>query len=134
MLDDRLHRARRLLGHAASAYGSELREAQEVQACIADAVIEAFAIESGIARAEKIAARGDGRAALAADIVHVYVSDAADRIASAARHVVAALAGQGRGESLAATVQPLLQYSGVDVIAARRRIADAVIAQKQSVF
>ena len=123
-----------LLGHAASAYGSELREAQEVQACIADAVIEAFAIESGIARAEKIAARGDGRAALAADIVHVYVSDAADRIASAARHVVAALAGQGRGESLAATVQPLLQYSGVDVIAARRRIADAVIAKKQSVF
>ena len=35
---------------------------------IADVVIETYAIESAIARAEKMAARGDGRAALAADI------------------------------------------------------------------
>jgi len=135
---DFLARAKRLvvglLGHAASAYGGGFREAQEVQACIADAVIEVLAIESGIARAEKIAARGDGRAALAADIVRVYVSEAADRIAAAARHVVAALAGQNGGDSLAPKVQPLVQYSGVDVIAAGRRIADAVIAKKQAPF
>jgi hypothetical protein len=38
-----------------------------------------------------MAAAGDGRAALAADIAAVYVNDASDRVAAAARQVVAAL-------------------------------------------
>ncbi len=124
-------RARRiaigLLGHAAETYGDALKEAQEVQAQIADVVIEVYAIESAIARAEKMAARGDGAAALAADAVRVYASDAADRIASAARQAAAALSAAGADESLPATVQRLAAATAVDTIAARRRIADAVV-------
>ena len=91
-------------------------------------------MDSGIARAEKIAGRGDGRAPLAADIVRVHVSEAADRIASAAKQVVAALVARGVDESLAAGVQPLLHHDSIDTISTRRRIAQAVIEAGRAPF
>jgi len=119
--------ARGLLGQASSTYASELKDAQEVQAQIADVIIEVFAIESGLARAEKMAGRAHSRAGLAADVVRVYVSEAADRIASAARQVVAALSASSGDSSLAARVEPLTRHAALDTIAVRRRIAHAVI-------
>ena len=128
---DFLGRAKRLavglLRLAASTYAGELSDAQEVQAQIADVIIEVFAIESGIVRAEKMAARGDSGAAPAEDAVRVYVSEAADRIASAARQVVAALSARSGDTSLADRIQPFTRHPGLDAIAARRRIAQAVI-------
>ena len=116
-----------LLGHAAVAYGDRLKDAQEVQAQIADITIEAYAVESGIARAEKLAGRGDSRAAVAADIARVYTSEASDRVAVAGKQVAAALGAAGVDASLAGTVHRVATHSPVDAIAARRRIADAVI-------
>ena len=117
-----------LLGSASAVYGDTLKDEQEVLAQIADVIIETYATESGVARAEKMASKGDGRAGLAADIAAVYVNDAADRVAAASRQVVAALNARGVDASLAAGVQRLAAYAGIDAIAARRRIADAVIA------
>ncbi len=126
-----LGRAKRLavglLGQASAAYGAEFKEAQEVQAQIADIIIEVFAIESGIARAGKMASKADSRAGIAADAARVYTSDAADRIASASREVVAALITRGADSSLTMTAQRLSAHGGVDTIGARRRIAEAVI-------
>jgi alkylation response protein AidB-like acyl-CoA dehydrogenase len=123
-----------LLGTSSSAYGPEFKDAQEVQAQIADIIIEVYAIESGLARAERMASKGDSRASLAADAARVYEGDAADRIAAAAKQVVAALAARGADASLASTVQQLTAYTPVDPIAARRRIADAVIAAGKHPF
>jgi alkylation response protein AidB-like acyl-CoA dehydrogenase len=117
-----------LLGSASAVYGDTLKDEQEVLAQIADVIIETYATESGVARAEKMASKGDGRAGLAADIAAVYVNDAADRVAAASRQVVAALNARGVDASLAAGVQRLAAYAGIDAIAARRRVADAVIA------
>jgi alkylation response protein AidB-like acyl-CoA dehydrogenase len=129
--DDFVSRTKRLatalLGFASVTYGGELKEAQEVQAQIADIVIEAYAMESGSARAEKLAARGDRNADLARDAVAVYSSDAADRIAAAAKQVVAALNARGADTAVVCTAQRLVSHAPVDTIAARRRIADAVI-------
>src|SRR4029453_18435705 len=86
-----------LLGHAAAAYGGGLKDEQEVLAQIADVVIETYASESAIARAENIAARGGRAAGVAADIARVYTNDAADRVSAAAKQVVAGLAGDGAG-------------------------------------
>jgi alkylation response protein AidB-like acyl-CoA dehydrogenase len=116
-----------LLGSAAAAYGDALKDEQEVLAQIADVIIETYASESAIVRAEKMTARADGRAGLALDIARVYTNDAADRVTAASRQVVAALAARGADASLAAGVQGLAAYAGIDGIAARRRIADAVI-------
>jgi len=117
-----------LLGSASAVYGDTLKDEQEVLAQIADVIIETYATESGVARAEKMASKGDGRAGLAADIAAVYVNDAADRVAAASRQVVAALNARGVDASLASGVQRLAAYAGIDAIAARRRVADAVIA------
>ena len=116
-----------LLGSAAAEYGEALKDEQEVLAQIADVIIETYATESAIARAEKMAASGDGRAGLAADIAAVYTNDAADKVAAASRQVVAALGARHGDDALAAGVQRLVPYAGIDAIAARRRIADAVI-------
>jgi alkylation response protein AidB-like acyl-CoA dehydrogenase len=116
-----------MLGHAAATYAGELKDAQEVQAQIADTIIDVFAIESGLARAVKLAERGDSRAQLAADVMRVYVSEAADRIASAAKQVAAALSARTGDLSLAARVEALTRHAAVDTIALRRRIAHAVI-------
>jgi alkylation response protein AidB-like acyl-CoA dehydrogenase len=133
-----LDRAKRLavglLGSASSAFGAEFKDAQEVQAQIADIIIEVYAIESGLARADRMASRGDSRASLAADAAHVYESDAADRIAAAAKQVVAALIARGGDPSLASNAAQLSAYTPVDPIAARRRIADAVIAAGKHPF
>ena len=116
-----------LLGHAVAVYGDGFKDAQEVQAQIADMVIETYAIDSGIARAEKMAMRNDSRSSVAADAVRVYTSDAADRISSASRQVVAALAARGADTGLSKTIPCLTYHEPVDTIAARRRVADAVV-------
>ena len=116
-----------LLGSASAAYGETLKDEQEVLAQIADVIIETYSTESGIARAEKMASAGDNRARLAADIAAVYVNDAADRVAAASRQVVAALNARGADTSLAEGVRRLAAYGGMDAIAARRRIASALI-------
>ena len=104
-----------------------MKEEQEVLAQIADVIIETYASESAIARAEKMTARGDAGAGFATDIAQVYANDAADRVAAASRQVVAALGARGADPSLAAAVPRLAAHAGVDAIAVRRRIADAVI-------
>jgi len=116
-----------LLGSASAAYGETLKDEQEVLAQIADVIIETYASECGIVRAEKMASAGDGRARVAVDIAAVSVNDAADRVAAASRQVVAALNAHNADASLAAGVQRLAAYAGIDAIAARRRIANAVI-------
>jgi alkylation response protein AidB-like acyl-CoA dehydrogenase len=116
-----------LLGHASATYGDALKNEQEVEAQIADIVIEAYAAESGIARAEKMHARGDSRAPIAVDIARVYANDAVDKVTAAAKQVVAALSARGADDSLACGVQKLVANAPIDAIAARRRIADAVI-------
>ena len=116
-----------LLGQASAVYGDGLKNEQEVLAQIADVIIETYATESGIARAEKIGARGGAHASVAGDIARVYANDAADRVAAASRQVVAALASRGGDAAFAAGVQRLAAHSAIDAIAARRRIADAVI-------
>ena len=116
-----------LLGQAVTTYSEALKDAQEVQALIADVIIEIYAAESGIARAEKMNTRRDGRASLAADATRVYASEASEKIAAAARQVAAALNARRADAAVAANVEPLVAPVSFDAIAARRRIADAVI-------
>ena len=116
-----------LLGQAVTTYSEALKDAQEVQALIADVIIEIYAAESGIARAEKMNTRGDGRASLAADATRVYASEASEKIAAGARQVAAALNARRADAAVAANVEPLVAPVSFDAIAARRRIADAVI-------
>ena len=116
-----------LLGQAATVCGQGLKDDQEILGEIADIVMESYAIESGLARAEKMCSRGAGRADIAIDIARVYAGDAADRIAHASNQVVSALMARGADGALAEGAGRLVEFAGIDRIGARRRVADAVI-------
>jgi alkylation response protein AidB-like acyl-CoA dehydrogenase len=122
-----------LLGDASTAYGAALKEQQELLAHISNIVIEIYAIESGLARTEKIVASGAALAPVATDAVRVFASDSSDRMVHSAKQVARVLAGRGR-TNLADLIAPLAAHPGVDTVAARRRIAEAVIAAGRHPF
>ncbi len=134
------------LATTARAFGTEVRDQQEVLAHAADIVIECYAIESALGRAEKMTGRGSERlpavarsekagAAIAVDIVRVYTSDAVDRVAHAGKQIVNALAGQAETiEPLRAALARVREHPGTDTVSARRRIGDAAIARTQYPF
>ncbi len=115
----------RALALAASTWGDRVKDEQEVLGHIADIVIEVYAAESAVARAER--ADGTPLAAVAADAARVYASDAVDRLVHAAKQVAGALAARGRG-GLTDALGPLATHLGADPIAGRRRVADAALA------
>jgi alkylation response protein AidB-like acyl-CoA dehydrogenase len=136
--DELVARAKRLavalLAEASAAYGDNVREEQEVLAHIANIVIEIYANESALARAEKIQMRGGELGAVAVAAARVYASDAADRIAQAGRQVMRAMHSAGRATALVELIAPVAMHPGVDTIAARRRIADVVVAAGKHPF
>jgi alkylation response protein AidB-like acyl-CoA dehydrogenase len=128
-----LARAKRLaiaaLRTASQVYGEGVKDEQEILGHAANIIIETYAIESGVARAEKLAKAGSSRGALAADVAGVYASDAADRIAHAGKQIVNAIhETSGRGGELAIALAEVVTHRGTDTVSARRRIGDAAIA------
>ena len=127
--------ARTALATAGEAFGAAVREQQEVLAHAADVIIECYAIESAVGRAEKIGARGSERSGIAVDIARVYTSDAMDRVAHAGKQIVNALAGYNAPmEPLIVAVRRVREHPGVDTVGARRRIADAAITRTRYPF
>ncbi|MBM3808608.1 MAG: acyl-CoA dehydrogenase [Acidimicrobiia bacterium] len=114
------------LAQAAGKYGKALGGEQEVVSRIADLAIEVYALESAMLRAEKMQARGGGYAAVALDIVSVFAADASDRLIIAAKNALAAITGAGAATAVERAIAEL-RHGPFDTIAARRRIADAVI-------
>ena len=120
------------LASVASAFGAAVRDQQEVLAHAADVILECYAIESALGRAEKMTARGSERAAIAVDIVRVYSSDAMDRVAHAGKQIVNALAGQTEVvEPLRAALARVREHPGTDTVSARRRIGDLAIGHSR---
>jgi alkylation response protein AidB-like acyl-CoA dehydrogenase len=138
--------AAELLADAAAVCGETLKEEQEILADIADVVIEVYAIESALTRTEKLQARGADKADRAVDIVRVYCGDAADRIARLSRQIARALTGVGAKGAVrpnadttevrlkADTTYEIATFDAIEPVAARRRIADAVIAAGKHPF
>ena len=127
--------AQAALAASAQAFGAAIRDQQEVLAHAADIVIECYAIESALGRADKMTARGSERAAIAVDIARVYTSDALDRVAHAGKQIVNAVTGQGTPiDQVTDALARVRESPGVDTVGARRRIADAAIARTRYPF
>ncbi len=123
------------LGEAAAAYGGGLKEEQEVMALIADLVIDTYAVESAIARAEKLQAGGAEKAAIAVDSTRVFATDAAERLGVTGRQLLRSLsADPARRNKLVDLLAPIAAYVGIDTVAARRRVSDAVVAAGKHPF
>jgi alkylation response protein AidB-like acyl-CoA dehydrogenase len=117
------------LATAAHAFGSAVRDQQEVLAHAANVIIESYAIESTLGRADKMTRSGSERAAIAQDAARIYTSDAMDRAAAAGKQIVNALSSRtDRLDALTSAVARVAAHPGIDTVSARRRVGDAAIA------
>lgn len=112
-------------GAATQRYMQQLADQQEVMAAIADMVIELYAMESGVLRADKIAQKGD--VGMAADMARVYCETAMDRIEISARRIVAAVAEGDALRTQLTILRRLAKHDPVDTIALRRQVAQNVL-------
>ncbi len=112
------------IGAANRAYGDGARNEQEVIAQIADMVMAVYAMESALLRTQRLLTdRGLEGSRVQADITRVFARDAASLIENAAL----AVASETEDEKCLAAINDFVYRSPMKSMAARRRIADAVI-------
>ena len=122
-------------GGAVQKFREKLAEEQELIGALANIVMEIYAMESSLLRAQKAAAtRGEAAASVMIDAARVFIADAAERIEHDARRALAAV---HEGDMLTTQMAVLKRFgkrAPVDTIALRRRVAAAVQAQDRYPF
>jgi len=117
-----------LAGTASQKYMAALADQQEIMGAMADVVIETYAAESAVLRARKLVSRqGEPAAALALAMTRVYLAGAMEKIGTAARKVIAAVAEGDMLRTQMAILRRLLKYDPVNTIALRQQIASRVL-------
>jgi alkylation response protein AidB-like acyl-CoA dehydrogenase len=112
------------IGSVSEAYGDKARDEQEALGFISDMVMDVYAMESALLRTQRlITDKGEGQVSIQIDIARLYARDAASRIEKACR----AVAVETGNEPCVGAIKNLIHNSPIKAIAARRRIADAVI-------
>ncbi|MDQ6786676.1 MAG: acyl-CoA dehydrogenase family protein [Acidobacteriota bacterium] len=122
-----------ILGTAAQKYMMALSEQQEILLSAADIIIDAYAMETACLRAQKLSAKGSAENYV--DIAGVFCNDAIQRIEMAAKN---ALAAMSEGDELRTLLAALRRFTKnnlpINTVAARQRIADALISANKYAF
>ena len=122
-------------GTAVQKFRDQLADQQEIVGSLANIAMEIYAMESSLRRAQKVAAASGDPSGNMAEIAKLYIYDACDRIEKEAR---TALSATESGDTLATQLAVLRRFakhsSTMDTIAARRRVADATLAQNKYPF
>jgi alkylation response protein AidB-like acyl-CoA dehydrogenase len=114
------------LGIAYQKYGAALDDQQEVLASVTDIAMNAFVMESVELRARKLAQLH--RDEIAADISAVFLREAMEIVESAARNVLAACSEGDALRTNLGVLKRFTKFEPVNAIAARRRIAERLLA------
>ena len=115
-------------GVATQKYMQAIQDQQEIMGAIADMVIETYAMESAVLRAQKlIENNGEGASALPIAMTQVYLSHAFEKIEAAARKIIAAAAEGDMMRSQMAILRRLAKHEPFNTIAASQKIADRVL-------
>jgi len=114
------------LGVAYQRFAAQLEEQQEVLASITDIAMNAFAMESVHLRTEKLAKLHKGE--IAADVCAVFLRESMEIVESAARNVLAASSEGDALRTNLAVLKRFTKFEPVNAIAARRRIAERILA------
>jgi hypothetical protein len=117
-------------GAAVEKFRDKLADHQEIVAALSNIVMDVYAVESSLRRAQKSGAANS----LMADAARCFGYDALDRIEKEAR---TALAATSEGDTLVtqlAALRRLAKHAPVDTIALRLRVAVAVLAQDRYPF
>ena len=116
------------LGTAAQKYMMKLGDQQEILLGIADIIMDAYAMESAILRAQKLqASQGEAAAARYIDMTRVFCNDAVERIEARAKNTLAGMAEGDELRTLLAALRRFTKLTPMNTITARQRIADVLI-------
>jgi alkylation response protein AidB-like acyl-CoA dehydrogenase len=117
-------------GGAVQKFREKLAEEQELIGALSNVVMEVYAMESCLLRAQKAAAaKGESAAQTMIDAARVFINDAAERAEHEAKRAIAAV---HEGDMLTTQMAVLKRFgkrAPVDTIALRRRVATAVQSQ-----
>jgi alkylation response protein AidB-like acyl-CoA dehydrogenase len=122
------------LGSAMQRFGASLTDEQEVLLWLADLVIETYAAESAVLRAAQAMQAGRTDAALHDAAATVVVNDAALRVDTTARQVLAALSEGDALRTNLAALRRLLKVTPADTVRARRLLADRTVERGAYLF
>jgi len=115
-------------GAATQKYMQAIQDQQEIMGAIADMTIETYAMESAVLRTQKIVeAKGEAGAALPIAMTRVYLSQAFEKIESAAKKVIAAVADGDMMRTQLAILRRLGKYEPFNTIELRQLIAQRMI-------
>jgi butyryl-CoA dehydrogenase len=115
-------------GSATQKYMQSIQDQQEVMGAIADMTIEIYAMESAVLRAQKmVEQKGEASAALPIAMTRVYLTEALDKIESAARKVIADVAEGDMLKTQLAIVRRLSKHEPFNTIGLRQQIAQKTI-------
>jgi alkylation response protein AidB-like acyl-CoA dehydrogenase len=122
-------------GGAVQKFREKLADEQELVAALANVVMEVYAMESCLLRAQKAAAaKGEAAIKTMIDAARVFISDAMERLEHEAKRALAAV---HEGDMLTTQMAVLKRFGkrpALDTIALRRGIAAAVQAQDRYPF
>jgi alkylation response protein AidB-like acyl-CoA dehydrogenase len=115
-------------GAATQKYMQAIQDQQEIMGAIADMTIETYAMESAVLRAQKIAeTKGESEAELPIAMTRVYLSQAMEKVESAAKKVIAAVADGDMLRTQLAILRRLAKHEPFNTIELRQRIAQKMI-------
>jgi len=115
-------------GAATQKYMQAIQDQQEIMGAIADMTIETYAMESAVLRAQKIAeSKGEVAASLPIAMTRVYLAQAMEKVESAARKVIAAVADGDMLRTQLAILRRLAKHEPFNTIELRQQIAQRMI-------
>ena len=115
-------------GSATQKYMQAIQDQQEIMGAIADMTIETYAMESAVLRAQKIVeAKGESASALPVAMTRLYLSQAMEKIESAARKVIAAVADGDMLRTQLAILRRLAKFEPFNTVELRQQIAQRMI-------
>ncbi len=118
-----------ILGTAMQTYGEKLTDQQEVLGYAADILIDTYASDSAVLRAQGATASDPRRGDLHVAAARVFVHDAGLRVEGAARSALSAMADGDTLRTLLAALRRILKVTPVNTVALRRTLADAAVAE-----
>ncbi len=120
-------------GAATEKYMQAIQDQQEIMGAIADMTIETYAMETAVLRAQKIAESGssssqsEAAAAFPIAMTRVYLTQAFEKVESAARKVIAAVSDGDMLRTQLAILRRLSKHEPFNTIELRQLIAQRVI-------
>src|SRR5688500_5157927 len=101
---------------------------------VADMLMDVYAAESSVLRAQSASAAGGSKSALHVDAARVLVNDAGMRLEASARQALAIIAEGDTLRTMLAALRRLFKQTPVNTAAMRRRIADETVARGAYIF